>query len=188
MTYRPRLDSEISGTGTYNGGFTRTEFTYPITAYGIASTSELKAYRLDTGEEISSSVQYIDGATSTVGINGNLTGIEVAIGKYVDASLSLPPPFYRDQNGTVLFNRTTRVNETIITYEDSGSFTVTWTPEDGQSNRVETITVTASTVSDGLTKHNTAGLNTTLNVTVDSVDGRPINIVGYTQELRGDAR
>lgn len=191
---RPRLDAESTGTAALDGSG-NVFITYPAEAYGYSNSSDpsgenLRAYRLDTGAEVTiNQIQATGSPRDRLLFSGTtLNGVEIAAGVPVDASVTLTPPQFLDENGVVLFNRIPRTISTAINYEDSGSFSVSWVTESRGNTITKTNTITAPGTESGVVQYSTSGLGTTVNVTITSVDARPVAITGYTQEIRGGAR
>lgn len=189
---RPRLDAESSGAAALDGSG-NVFVTYPAEAYGYSNSSDpsgenLRAYRLDTNAQISiSQIQATGSPRDRMVFSGtSLNGVEIAIGVPVDASVTLAPPLYRDDRGTVLFNRIPRTISTSINYTDSGSFSVSWVNEDLGQTVTETNLITST--ESGVEEYDTGGRGDSVSITITNVTAIPISITGYTQEIRGGAR
>ena len=116
-THLDRRFYKASGSGTFNATDQRTEFDLGVQTPGSTVNS---CVNLSTGEEVP--VVYWSG--TTVGVQGDVSAVNVVIGCKYTMSVELTRPYIRNEQGQAELDHDLLVDKIVVSHRDTGSYTV----------------------------------------------------------------
>lgn len=122
--YAPRLDRQVRRYGSYNSLTNQTTWTLPYAADVVAVTSNAFPDAKRRGKTPAVTV-----SGQTVTARGDWAGHAVLFGIPYTASTTLSRQYLRDDKGRAVLNGRLQLRFLTLSYQDTGAFTVTVTPE-----------------------------------------------------------